>query len=90
MTDALTIITAIHESDALSAVELRVAKLEKDVSELKLLITLLKLLQFSNPKFQRLLILTKKPTPTAEQEYEKSPSDILKIKKEQAVKQKKP
>ncbi|GKD15024.1 hypothetical protein Tco_1199431, partial [Tanacetum coccineum] len=34
--------------------------------------------------------LTKKPTPTAEQESEKSPSDILKIKKEQAVKQKKP
>nr|GEV19531.1 hypothetical protein [Tanacetum cinerariifolium] len=34
--------------------------------------------------------LTKKLTPTAEQEYEKSPSDILKIKKEQAEKQKKP
>nr|GEW46480.1 hypothetical protein [Tanacetum cinerariifolium] len=34
-TDALTIITAVHESDALFAVELRVAKLEKDVSELK-------------------------------------------------------
>ncbi|GJS07968.1 hypothetical protein Tco_0364764 [Tanacetum coccineum] len=34
--------------------------------------------------------LTKKPTPTAEQESEKSPSNILKIKKEQAEKQKKP
>ncbi|GJW28250.1 hypothetical protein Tco_0045125 [Tanacetum coccineum] len=34
--------------------------------------------------------LTKKPTPTAEQEYEKSPSDILKIKKEQAESQKNP
>nr|GEU60707.1 copia protein [Tanacetum cinerariifolium] len=34
-TDALTIITAVHESDALSAVELRVTKLEKDTSELK-------------------------------------------------------
>ncbi|GKB16755.1 hypothetical protein Tco_0850678 [Tanacetum coccineum] len=30
-----TIITAVHESNALSAVKLRVAKLEKDVSELK-------------------------------------------------------
>ncbi|GKE27421.1 hypothetical protein Tco_1442805 [Tanacetum coccineum] len=33
-TDAPTIITAVYKSDALSAVELRVAKLEKDVSEL--------------------------------------------------------
>nr|GEV98216.1 hypothetical protein [Tanacetum cinerariifolium] len=39
---------------------------------------------------QHLPELTNKPTPTAEQEYEKSPSDILKIKKEQAEKQKKP
>ncbi|GKB38279.1 hypothetical protein Tco_0883221, partial [Tanacetum coccineum] len=37
-----------------------------------------------------LLELTKKPTPTTEQEYEKSPSDILKIKKEQAESQKNP
>ncbi|GKF95654.1 hypothetical protein Tco_0288389, partial [Tanacetum coccineum] len=36
---------------------------------------------------QHLLELTKKPTPIAEQESEKSPSDILKIKKEQAEKQ---
>nr|GEX93277.1 hypothetical protein [Tanacetum cinerariifolium] len=34
-TDAPTIITAVHESDTLFAVELRVVKLEKDVSELK-------------------------------------------------------
>ncbi|GKG22942.1 hypothetical protein Tco_0388245 [Tanacetum coccineum] len=34
-TDAPTIITAVHEFDALSAVELRVTKLEKDVFELK-------------------------------------------------------
>ncbi|GJU54938.1 hypothetical protein Tco_1228652 [Tanacetum coccineum] len=34
-TDAPTITTAIPESDALTAVQLRVAKLEKDVSELK-------------------------------------------------------
>ncbi|GJR83928.1 hypothetical protein Tco_0154713, partial [Tanacetum coccineum] len=33
--DAPSIITVIHESDALSAVELRVAKLEKDVFALK-------------------------------------------------------
>ncbi|GKE18746.1 hypothetical protein Tco_1426323, partial [Tanacetum coccineum] len=39
---------------------------------------------------QHLPELTKKLTPTAEQEYEKSPIDILKIKKEQAEKQKKP
>ncbi|GKC10729.1 hypothetical protein Tco_1007511 [Tanacetum coccineum] len=39
---------------------------------------------------QHLLELTKKPTPIAEQESEKSPSDILKIKKEQAEKQKRP
>nr|GFC93933.1 hypothetical protein [Tanacetum cinerariifolium] len=34
--------------------------------------------------------LTKKLTPTVEQESEKSHSDILKIKKEQSEKQKKP
>ncbi|GJX22129.1 hypothetical protein Tco_0226574 [Tanacetum coccineum] len=34
--------------------------------------------------------LTKKPTPTGEKESEKSPSDILKIKKEQAESQKNP
>ncbi|GJZ97099.1 hypothetical protein Tco_0669433 [Tanacetum coccineum] len=39
---------------------------------------------------QHLLELTKKSTPTVEQEYEKSPSEILKIKKEQAKSQKNP
>nr|GEZ47337.1 hypothetical protein [Tanacetum cinerariifolium] len=39
---------------------------------------------------QHLPELTKKLTPTAEQESKKSPSDILKSKKEQAEKQKKP
>ncbi|GKC40753.1 retrovirus-related pol polyprotein from transposon TNT 1-94, partial [Tanacetum coccineum] len=34
-TNALTIIIVVHESDTLSAVELTVAKLEKDVSDLK-------------------------------------------------------
>ncbi|GKD80630.1 hypothetical protein Tco_1347469 [Tanacetum coccineum] len=35
-TDAPTIIIVVHESDTLSVVELRVAKLEKDMSELKI------------------------------------------------------
>ncbi|GKE05036.1 hypothetical protein Tco_1397054 [Tanacetum coccineum] len=78
-TKATTIITAIHESNALSVVELRVAKLKKDISKLKTV----------DHPFEA-LILTKKPTLTAEQEFEKSPSDFLKIKKEQAEKQKKP
>nr|GFA25410.1 hypothetical protein [Tanacetum cinerariifolium] len=39
---------------------------------------------------QHLLKLTKKPTPIAKQESEKSPSDILKIKREQAESQKNP
>ncbi|GJS96650.1 hypothetical protein Tco_0803618, partial [Tanacetum coccineum] len=34
-TDASTIITVVHESNALSAIKLRVVKLEKDVYELK-------------------------------------------------------
>nr|GEU96746.1 hypothetical protein [Tanacetum cinerariifolium] len=66
--EAPTITAVVPESNALTAVELRVAKLEKD----------------------HLPELTKKPTPIAEQESEKSPSDILKIKKEYAEKQKKP
>ncbi|GJV17745.1 hypothetical protein Tco_1363068 [Tanacetum coccineum] len=76
--------TYVLDSDALTAVQLRVAKLEKDVSELKKLITLLKLLILSNPK----KIHT--PTIDLEPEPEKSASDIHKIKKEQAKKQKMP
>ncbi|GKD83382.1 hypothetical protein Tco_1350221, partial [Tanacetum coccineum] len=116
-TDTPTITTAIPEFDALFAVELRVAKLEKDVSELKTVdysSEALVVLQSQVPivfysylnikvgdVFQKELQkhtadlihkyslhhfpkLTKKPTSTAEQESEKSPSDILKIKKEQA------
>ncbi|GKE39615.1 hypothetical protein Tco_1463020 [Tanacetum coccineum] len=119
ITDAPTIITAVHEFDALSAVELRVTKLEKDVFELKNIDhssealsqvptvvdsyldtkvrdVFQKELQkhmadlIHKYSLQHLPELTKKPTPTAEQESEKSPSDILKIKKEQAEKQKKP
>ncbi|GJS76946.1 hypothetical protein Tco_0726827 [Tanacetum coccineum] len=88
--------TVVHESDALSSVELRVAKLEKDVSELKTIDHSSKALVkhmadlIHKYSLQHLPELTKKPTPTFEQESEKSPSDILKIKKEQAEKQKKP
>ncbi|GKB86060.1 hypothetical protein Tco_0958332 [Tanacetum coccineum] len=122
-TDALTVTTAVPESNALTIVELRVAKLEKDVSELKTVdhsFEALVVLQSYVPTvvdnyldikvgdvfqkelqkhttdliykyyLQHLPELTKKLTPTAEQEYEKSPSDILKIKREQAESQKNP
>ncbi|GJQ96471.1 hypothetical protein Tco_0007610 [Tanacetum coccineum] len=95
-TDAPIITTAIPESNALSAVEIRVAKLEKDVSELKTI----------DHSFEALVVLqsqvlmvvdsyldTKvedKPTPTAEQEYKKRLLEILKIKKEQAKSEKNP
>ncbi|GJX40579.1 retrovirus-related pol polyprotein from transposon TNT 1-94 [Tanacetum coccineum] len=85
ITDALTATTAVPESNVLTTVELRVIKLEKDVSELKtidLSSKALAVLQSQVP------ILTKKPTPTSEQESEKSPLDILKIKREQVEKQK--
>ncbi|GJZ92628.1 hypothetical protein Tco_0664693 [Tanacetum coccineum] len=85
-TDAPTITIVIPESDALSVVELRVAKLEKDVSEVKTVDHSSKALVVLQS--QHLPELTKKPTPIAEQELEKSPSDILKIKKEQAESQK--
>ncbi|GJV55799.1 hypothetical protein Tco_1456804 [Tanacetum coccineum] len=119
-TDAPTITTVVPESNALTAVELRVAKLEKDVSELKTgdhssvaLVVLqsyvptvvdsyldTKVRDVFQKEVQAYLIhkyslqhlpeLTKKPTPTAKQESEKSPSEILKIKKEQAESQKNP
>ncbi|GJS47394.1 hypothetical protein Tco_0597515 [Tanacetum coccineum] len=119
--DALTITTAVPESNALTAVELRVAKLEKYVFELKTgdhFSIALVVLQSYVPtvvdsyldtkvgdvfqkelqkhtanliykySLQHLPELTKKPTPTTEQEYEKSLLEILKIKKEQAESQK--
>ncbi|GJR80778.1 hypothetical protein Tco_0151563 [Tanacetum coccineum] len=123
--DAPTITTVIYESDALSAVPPRVAKLEKDVSKLKkidLSAEALTALKTQVPSIvdnylgskvrdvfqkelkkhtaylirkyslQQILELPKKQTPTVdlEQESEKSPSKILKIKKEQAEKQKMP
>ncbi|GJT71669.1 hypothetical protein Tco_1030955 [Tanacetum coccineum] len=113
-TDALTIITAVHESDAISAVKLRVAKLEKDMSKLKTIdhsSEALVVLQSQVPtiidsyldtkvgdvfhkelqkytgdlnhkySLQHLLELTKKLTPTAEQESEKSPSEFSRLRR---------
>ncbi|GJR94105.1 hypothetical protein Tco_0266279 [Tanacetum coccineum] len=54
-TESPNLTTAIPESDALTAVQLRVAKLKKDVSELKKIDQLLKLLLLSSLKFQQLL-----------------------------------
>ncbi|GJX36503.1 hypothetical protein Tco_0248060 [Tanacetum coccineum] len=115
--------TAILKSNTLSVVELRVAKLEKDVSELKTFdhsSEALVVLQSYVPtvvdsyldtkvrdvfhkelqkhtaylihkySLQHLPELATKPTPTTEQESEKGPSEILKIKKEQAESQKNP
>ncbi|GJU00711.1 hypothetical protein Tco_1111049 [Tanacetum coccineum] len=122
-TDSTIVTIAVPESNALTAVELRVAKLEKDVSELKIVdhsSEALAVLQsqvlivvdsyldtkvgdvfqkelqkhtadlIHKYSLQHLPELTNKPTTTAKQESEKSPSEILKIKKEQAEKQKKP
>ncbi|GJZ99551.1 hypothetical protein Tco_0672102 [Tanacetum coccineum] len=92
---------AILESDALSAVQLRVAKLEKDVSELKkidLSAEALAALKTQAPFVvdnylgSKVGDVPKNQTPTVdlEQESRKSPLEILKIKKEQAEKKKMP
>nr|GEZ27039.1 hypothetical protein [Tanacetum cinerariifolium] len=73
-TYAPTITTVVLESNALITVELRVAKLEKGVSELKTVDHSTKALTI--------------PTVDLEQKSEKSSLEILKIKKEQAEKQK--
>ncbi|GKE91295.1 hypothetical protein Tco_1572390, partial [Tanacetum coccineum] len=118
-TDAPIITTIVFESDALSAVQLRVAKLEKDVSDLKKLYLSAKALAalrtevpsvvdnylgskvgdvFQNElkkyttdliqkySLQKIHELPKKQTPIfdLEQELEKTPLEILKIKREQA------
>ncbi|GJT78666.1 hypothetical protein Tco_1045391 [Tanacetum coccineum] len=82
-TDAPTVTIDVPESNALTAVELRVAKLENDVSELKTV-------DHSSEALIHLPELTNKPTPTAEQKSKKRLSEILKIKKEQAESQKNP
>ncbi|GJR70048.1 hypothetical protein Tco_0016113 [Tanacetum coccineum] len=92
-TNAPTITTAVSESDALSAVQLGVAKLEKDVSELKkidLSAEALTALKTQVPSQMPELPKNQTPTVDLEQESRKSPSEILKIKREQAEKQKMP
>ncbi|GKB86274.1 hypothetical protein Tco_0958546, partial [Tanacetum coccineum] len=75
--------TIVPGSNTLTAVVLRVAKLDKDVY-------MLKIADLFTEALVHLPELTKKPTPTAKQESERSPLYILKIRKEQAKKQKKP
>ncbi|GJS60831.1 hypothetical protein Tco_0655615 [Tanacetum coccineum] len=124
-TDAPTIIIVVPESDALTVVQLRVAKIEKDLSELKninLSVEALATLKTQVPSavdnylgskvgdvfqkelkkhtadliqkysLQQIPELPKNQTPIVdlEQESEKSPLEILKIKKEQGEKQKMP
>ncbi|GJW45601.1 hypothetical protein Tco_0077247 [Tanacetum coccineum] len=87
-TDAPTITTAVPASDALSVVQLRVAKLEKDVSELKKI-----------DHSAKALATLKSQVPTVVEQYlgskigddlQKSALKIRKIKREQAKKQKMP
>ncbi|GJX06145.1 hypothetical protein Tco_0194077 [Tanacetum coccineum] len=101
-TDAPTITTTVFESDALSTVQLRVAKLEKEVSKLKKIDIFTKALATLKTQVRSVVDkylgskqipeLPKKHIPTVdlEQESEKTPLEILKIKKEQAEKQKMP
>ncbi|GKA44184.1 hypothetical protein Tco_0736908 [Tanacetum coccineum] len=92
-TDAPTITTAVSESDALSTVKLRVAKLEKDVSDLKkidLSAKALVALKTQVPSVQIPELQDQDTTVDLEQKSEKSASEILKIKREQAKKQKMP
>ncbi|GJU96605.1 retrovirus-related pol polyprotein from transposon TNT 1-94 [Tanacetum coccineum] len=86
ITDAPTITTVVPESDALTTVQLRVAKLEKDVSELKKIDLSTKALatlksQVPTPALES----SKIQTPTINLKH--SASEIRKIKKEQAENQ---
>nr|GEW35932.1 hypothetical protein [Tanacetum cinerariifolium] len=89
-TDALTITTTVLKSDAISAVQLRVSKFEKDVSKHKkidLSTEALAALTTQVPSVVDNYPGSKTSTVDLEQELEKNPSEILKIKKEQAKKQ---
>ncbi|GJS23633.1 hypothetical protein Tco_0452265 [Tanacetum coccineum] len=100
-TDAPTVTTVVPESNALTTVELRVAKLEKDTSELKTVdhsTEALAILKSQVPSVvdnylgsKRFSESSKKQTLTVdlEQGSEKSASKILQIKREQAEKQQK-
>ncbi|GJY36080.1 hypothetical protein Tco_0421458 [Tanacetum coccineum] len=81
--DAPTITTAILESDALSAIQLRVAKLKKDVYTANLIQKHSKKPTPESSKIQT-------PSINLEHESEKSASEIRMIKNEQAEKQKMP
>ncbi|GJY63425.1 hypothetical protein Tco_0464885 [Tanacetum coccineum] len=95
--EALTITTAVPESDAFNVVQLRVEKLGKDVSELKKIDHSAKALATLKSQRHTADLIQKyslKPSPEPskiqtstidfELEYKKSASDIFKIKKEQA------
>ncbi|GKD29016.1 hypothetical protein Tco_1239794 [Tanacetum coccineum] len=94
-TDALIITTAISDSDALFVVQLRVAKLEKDVSNIKkidLSVEALDALKTQVPSVVDNYIGSKvgdTPKVDLKQGSEKSASEILKIKREQDEKQQK-
>nr|GEY64089.1 hypothetical protein [Tanacetum cinerariifolium]GEZ24378.1 hypothetical protein [Tanacetum cinerariifolium]GEZ24397.1 hypothetical protein [Tanacetum cinerariifolium] len=93
-TDAPTTTTVVLESDALSVVQLRLAKLEKDMSELMKIDLSVKArvsLKTQVPSVVDNYLGSKvgdTPTVDLEQESKKNPSEILKIKKEQAEMQK--
>ncbi|GJY56727.1 hypothetical protein Tco_0455842 [Tanacetum coccineum] len=92
-------VTTLHPPSVSTTPPLRVAKLEKDVFELKKIDLSVEALAALKTQFPSVVDnylgskvgdLPKKQTPTVdlEQDSEKSPSEILKIKKEQAKKQK--
>ncbi|GJW79265.1 hypothetical protein Tco_0140947 [Tanacetum coccineum] len=97
-TESPTITTTVPESDALIAVQLRVSKLEKDVSELMKIDHSTEALPTLKSQVPTVVdnylgsklddSLYKTPSIELEPKSEKSASEILKIKKEQAEKQK--
>ncbi|GJT48165.1 hypothetical protein Tco_0974322 [Tanacetum coccineum] len=86
--DAPTITTAVPESDALTDVQLRVAKLEKDVSKLNKMDHFA--VALASLKSQVPMVVDKYLGSKVSDSLQKSPSEILKIKKEQIKKQKMP
>ncbi|GJT94363.1 retrovirus-related pol polyprotein from transposon TNT 1-94 [Tanacetum coccineum] len=93
ITDALTVTIIVPKSNALTDVELRVAKLEKDVSVLKTIDHSTKALAILKSQVPSVFSeSSKKQTPTVdlEQGSEKSSLEILHFKREQAEKQQKP
>ncbi|GKA71221.1 hypothetical protein Tco_0777360 [Tanacetum coccineum] len=92
--EAPSITTVVLESDTLTVFQLRVAKLEQDVFELKKINHSIEALATLKSKVPMVVALesskTQTPTVDLDQEFKKSPSEILKIKKEQAEKKKMP